>query len=74
MEEIVLDPSQFKLSLEDLAALQELISRSQSDGVQVGIPWNTKVYDYMFESGVEMDPSVILGDGYTILEEDEDII
>ena len=54
MEEILFDPSQFSISSEDLASLQEVMTRSKTEGVQVGIPWNKVVYDYMFESGVFM--------------------
>ena len=51
MEEIIIDLSQVPMTQEDLASLEELISRSKTMGPQIGIPWNEKVYDYMFESG-----------------------
>ena len=48
MEEIIIDLSQVPMTQEDLASLEELISRSKTMGPQIGIPWNEKVYDYMF--------------------------
>ena len=44
MEEIFLDLSQVPMTQEDLASLGELISRSKTNGPQIGIPWNKKVY------------------------------
>ena len=72
MEEILFDPSQFSISSEDLASLQEVMTRSKTEGVQVGIPWNKVVYDDMFESGVFMDPSILLGDDYFLVDVDDD--
>ena len=72
MEEIIIDLSQVPMTQEDLASLEELISRSKTMGPQIGIPWNEKVYDYMFESGVFMDPSILLGDDYFLVDVDDD--
>ena len=72
MEEILFDPLQFSISSVDLGALQVVIKHSKTEGVQVGIPWNKVVYDYMFESGVFMDPSILLGDDYFLVDVDDD--
>lgn len=72
MEEIFFDLSQVPMSQEDLASLGEIITRSKTIGPQIGIPWNRKVYDYMFESGVFVDPSILVGDDYIIWEPEDD--
>lgn len=74
MEEIVFDPTQVVINQEALASLEELISRSKNEGPQIGIPWNKKVFDYMFESEVFVDPSVLLGDNYYFVEVEDDFI
>ena len=72
MEEIFFDPYKVQMSNEELATLQEIITRSKTQGVQIGIPWNKKVYDYMFDSGVFVDPSFLFGDDYILMDMDED--
>lgn len=74
MEEIFFDPYKVQMSNEELATLQEIMNRSKTDGPQIGIPWNKKVYDYMFESGVMVDPSILFGDEYFLMDMDEDYL
>ena len=63
MEEIIIDLSQVPMTQEDLASLEELISRSKSMGPQIVIPWDDTVYDYIFVSGAFLDPTLsIFGD------------
>ncbi len=74
MEEIIIDLSQVPMSQSDLASLEEIITRSKTVGPQIGIPWNKKVYEYVFESDAFVDPSILMGDEYIIWEpEDDDI-
>lgn len=74
MEEIIIDLSQVPMSQSDLASLEEIIIRSKTVGPQIGIPWNKKVYEYVFESDAFVDPSILMGDDYIIWEpEDDDI-
>ena len=72
MEEIFLDLSQVPMSQEDLASLEELISRSKTNGPQIGIPWNRKVYEYVFESETFVDPSILVGEDMIIREPEND--
>ena len=72
MEEIFLDLSQVPMSQEDLASLEELISRSKTNGPQIGIPWNRKVYEYVFESETFVDPSNLVGEDLIIWEPEDD--
>ena len=72
MEEIIIDLSQVPMTQEDLASLEELISRSKTMGPQIGIPWNEKVYDYMFESGAFFDPTLYIFGDYIEWDPEED--
>ena len=72
MEEIIIDLSQVPMTQEDLASLEELISRSKTMGPQIGIPWNEKVYDYMFESGAFFDPTLSIFGDYNEWDPEED--
>ena len=72
IEEIFLDLSQVPMSQEDLASLEELISRSKTNGPQIGIPWNRKVYEYVFESETFVDPSILVGEDLIIWEPEDD--
>ena len=74
MEEIFLDLSQVPMTQEDLASLGELISRSKINGPQIGIPWNKKVYDYIFESEAFVDPSILVGEDLIIWEPEDDVL
>ena len=74
MEEIIIDPSQVSINQEALASLEELISRSRKEGPQIGIPWNKKVYEYMFENEVFVDPSLLLGDDSFIIDLEDDYL
>lgn len=74
MEEIKLDFSNFKPSPEELAYFGLLIEKSKKEGAQIGVSWNQKVYNYLFESGIEgIDLSEIFGcdlSTYPLVEED----
>ena len=72
MEEIIIDLSQVPMTQEDLASLEELISRSKTMGPQIGIPWNRKVYEYVFESETFVDPSILVGEDLIIWEPEDD--
>ena len=74
MEEIFLDLSQVPMTQEDLASLEELISRSKTMGPQIGIPWNRKVYEYVFESETFVDPSILVGEDLIIWEPEDDVL
>lgn len=50
MEEIKIDPSQMKLQIEN-EYFRNLVDKSRK-GALIGVPWNNKVYDYLFESGL----------------------
>ena len=41
-------------------------------GPQIGIPWNEKVYDYMFESGAFFDPTLSIFGDYIEWDPEED--
>lgn len=53
MEEIKIDPSQMKLQIKN-EYFNSLVDRSKK-GALIGVPWNNKVYDYLFESGLAED-------------------
>ena len=74
MEEIFLDLSQVPMTQEDLASLGELISRSKTNGPHIGIPWNKKVYEYIFESEAFVDPSILVGEDLIIWEPEDDVL
>ena len=59
---------------EDLASLGEIISRSKTNGPQIGIPWNKKVYEYIFESEAFVDPSILVGEDLIIWEPEDDVL
>ncbi|MBQ0072218.1 MAG: hypothetical protein KBS81_10280 [Spirochaetales bacterium] len=66
MEEIKIDFSNFKPTPEEMAYYDLLIEKSKKDGVQIGFSWNKKVYNYLFESGIEgIDLSQIFGQNLT---------
>ena len=60
------------MSEEDLASLAELISRLKTNGPQSVIPWNRKVYEYVFESETFVDPSILVGEDLIIWEPADD--
>ena len=72
MEEIIIDLSQVPMTQEDLASLEELISRSKTMGPQIGIPWNEKVHDYMFVSSAFFDPIISIFGDYIEWDPEED--
>jgi hypothetical protein len=51
MEEIKIDPSEVEILKLTSAEFNELIQKS-AEGAQIGLPWNAKVFDYFFESGL----------------------
>lgn len=53
MEEIKIDPSTIQLQLNS-EYFKSLVDRSRK-GALIGVPWNGKVYDYLFESGLSED-------------------
>ena len=67
MEEIIIDLSQVPMTQEDLASLEELISRSKTMGPQIGIPWNEKVYDYtVSDNALELTATDWLSPDYNL--------
>ena len=74
MEEIFLDLSQVPMTQEDLASLGELIIRSPTNGPKIGIPWNKKVYEYIFDSEAFVDPSILVGEDLIIWEPEDDVL
>lgn len=62
MEEIILDPVDMALLQNDNNQLNFIIDKSKIDGAQVGVTWNVKVFNYLFESGLsESEISQIMG-------------
>lgn len=53
MEEIKIDFSTFKPTPEEIAYYDMLVEKSKREGVQIGVSWNQKVYNYLFESGIQ---------------------
>ncbi len=53
MEEIKIDPSQIRPQVGS-EYFRNLVDRSKK-GALIGVPWNNKVYDYLFESGLAED-------------------
>lgn len=51
MEEIKIDPAEVEQLKLTSADFNELITKSR-DGAQIGLPWNKKVFEYFFESGL----------------------
>ncbi len=72
MEEIKLNPQQLTalcMESEEIRSLMDLSKKSPL----VGMPWNEKVYDYLFESGLsarEISEIMFLG-GYCIVGPEE---
>ncbi len=80
MEEIKLDPRLMSLFAAENENLGLLMNESKK-GPLIGMPWNSRVYDYLFESGLsgdEINMIFALGgfctaDGYEPEEEEEEL-
>ncbi len=76
MEEIKIDPAQMKLQIES-EYFKTLVDKSKK-GALIGVPWNNKVYDYLFESGLsEEEVNAIMNfstfEMYLNLEDEEEV-
>lgn len=54
MEEIKIDPSEVEQLRLTSADFDELIKKSR-EGAEIGLPWNRRVFEYFFESGLPED-------------------
>ncbi len=54
MEEIKLDPAEVEQLRLTSADFDELINKSR-EGAEIGLPWNRRVFEYFFESGLPED-------------------
>ncbi len=54
MEEIKIDESEVEQLRLTSVEFNELIKKS-GEGAQIGLPWNRKVFEYFFESGLGED-------------------
>ena len=59
--------------MNNMKLLDQIIQKSVSNGVQIGVPWNKEVYDYLFESGENIDLSNILNMNVIVAEVQQDI-
>lgn len=54
VEEIKFDPRQLEMLQLDNEGYREIINQSK-EGALVGVSWNRKVYEYLFESGLSLE-------------------
>ncbi len=54
MEEIKFDSRQLEMLQLNNEGYREIVNQSKK-GALVGVPWNKKVYEYLFESGLSMN-------------------
>lgn len=59
--------------MNNMKLLDQIMQKSVSNGVQIGVPWNKEVYDYLFESGENIDLSNILNMNVIVAEVQQDI-
>ncbi|GEM_PF-2686966 len=72
MEEIKLDPTEISSLRDGSSQLCYIIDKSKKNGAQIGVTWNKKVFDYLFESGLsESEISRIIGVDYGDFIEEE---
>lgn len=73
MEEIKIDPIEVEQLKLTSAEFNEIISKSK-EGAQIGLPWNRKVFEYFFESGLSEDQinSIMTFATFGYFPEDED--
>ena len=71
MEEIKLNPQQLTMLCMDNGELRSLMDQSRKRPL-IGMPWNEKVYDYLFESGLSQSEisEIMCLSGYYILGEE----
>ena len=68
MEEIKLNPQQLTALCMESEEIRNLMDLSKKSPL-VGMPWNEKVYDYLFESGLsarEVNEIMCLGGYYVV--------
>ena len=54
------DSNEIAIDSNSLSYLQDLTERSMQNGVQIGVPWEKGVYEYLFEDGSVSDLQAIL--------------
>ncbi len=59
--------------INNMKLLDQIMQKSVCNGVQIGVPWNKEVYDYLFESGENIDLSDILNMNVIVAEVQQDI-
>lgn len=74
MEEIKVDLASLASQTNSLALFNYIIDKSRRDGVQIGVTWNKEVYDYLFESGININVENILGYHIVDIDMQENII
>lgn len=74
MEEIKVDLASLASQTNNLALFNYIIDKSRSEGVQIGVTWNKEVYDYLFESGININVENILGYHIVDIDMQENII
>ena len=58
--------------MNNMQFLNQIIQKSLCNGVQIGIPWNKDVYEYIFESGDGVSLASILNMNVIVAEIQQD--